>query len=158
MALAWHHFPPLAQELFLVVGTVNVYMAERTLTRGLETEARMRHINGLWSDMALQAELALLPSFQQVEIDRAMGSVATRAPFHPDGGVLIDKRSPFLHVAGVARLGPRGLQSPSGQTAVRIVTIGAFNQAFIDPMPDGKLKLSLHIPVAGIAQLGLSHA
>ena len=115
----------------------------------------MRHVDGLRSGVALQAELALLASFQQVEVDRAVRRVADSASFHQHSSVLICKWPFLFRVAGGAYFGPDAPQVPSRQRAVSIVAIGALDQALIDPMPDWKLKLRLDIPVAGITELRL---
>ena len=100
----------------LVVGAVNFDVTARALTCLLKAEPGMRYIDGLWFNVAFQAQLPLLPPYQQVLVDGSMRRMAGGASFHPNCGMFIHKWSPFFDVAGIAAVGACRFQSAADST------------------------------------------
>jgi hypothetical protein len=87
-----------------------------------------------------------------------MGRVASLATFDFHDLVLEDVGSLFVGVAFEARdiLRGRGAQLVSPDSAMRIVAIGALNEAFIHAMVEGHFKLRPHLKMAGVTKLRLA--
>ena len=86
-----------------------------------------------------------------------MRIVARATTFRSDWGVLINKRTGLfrmaLHADDVA--GDAASQSRCLEGTVRIVTVAAFDEAFVHLMVERLRKCGLHVGVAGIAELRL---
>ena len=86
-----------------------------------------------------------------------MGNMTGRASFDLDGLVLEHKRSLFVGVATEANriLRRRGPHLLGPNRAVHIVAVRALDQALIDTMVEGHLKLRFLLQVAGVTKLRL---
>jgi hypothetical protein len=94
---------------------------------------------------------------QQPGVLRTMRSMAAHAPFRLDRGVLIDKRSPRLHMALGADqvlIGSR-FQVVLLESAMRVVAIAAVDRAFVHRVVEWHSERPLHVAVALVAQLRL---
>ncbi len=125
--------------------------------RLLRTGARA--VNGASGDrtMALIAERVDAGHVQQARILRAVRSVAAYTTLRFDGGMLEDERPARLRVAfgtnGVLVCG--GAQIRFAHGAVRIMTIAALHQAFVDLVMEGHVEEWLYVRVALEAELWL---
>ena len=107
--------------------------------------------------MALETQRVDACGEQHARIDRGVRGVAGHASLNPDGFVLEDERSTFVGVALVAHqvlIGRRPHLAIS-QRAVRIVAIGALDQALVHTMAEGLLEIGPLFRVARVTRLGL---
>jgi len=100
--------------------------------------------------MALIAQRIDIGHIQEPRILRTVRSVATKAPLGLDRGMLKDKRSACLRMAlGADRiLIGCGLEVVISKRAMRIVAIGALDQALVDLVVKGHIKARFDIGVA----------
>jgi hypothetical protein len=108
--------------------------------------------------VALQAQQVDVAQFQHVRIWSAVHQMAGLAPINLYRLMLEYKRSLLVRVAREANriLSGRSphLMGPHG--AVRVVAVGALDEAFIYPMVERHIELSFLRQMARIAKLGLS--
>ena len=83
-----------------------------------------------------------------------MRSMASHAPFRLDRGVLIDKRSPRLHMALGADqvLIDCGSQVVFVESAMGIVAVAAVDRAFVHRVVEWHTERPLHVAVALVAK------
>jgi len=107
--------------------------------------------------MALQAKHVHHAQLKESRIGGTVGHVATAAALGLHRYVLVDERPLFVDVALVADGVParQGPQLTRGRRSVRIVTVVALHQAFVDPVVIGFGKICLGRDMASVAQLGL---
>jgi len=116
--------------------------------------------------VALQTKCSRCGSGQKLGIGGSVRLVASDAAIHLPRLVFEDKRPASLHVALEARLLTavclvqhlRGLShAESGcEAAMRVVTIAARHEAFIDPVLAGQVELRPHVRVAFVTGLRLA--
>src|SRR5262245_2942081 len=83
-----------------------------------------------------------------------MRRMAGHTAFGLDRGVLKSEWTSLVGVAGKANriLGRRSAELVSQEAAMRVVTIAAGNQPFVNPMMKGLGKIRLDFQMAGIAE------
>ncbi len=108
--------------------------------------------------VALQAEQVHVADLEHVRIRAAVDHVAAFAAVYFYRRVFVDKRTLLVGVACEADRVLCGghLHLLGALGAVRIVAIGALDQAFVDAMVKRHGELGLFRKVAGVAKLGLS--
>jgi hypothetical protein len=108
--------------------------------------------------MALVAQRIHIRHIQQSRILRAMRSVAAQTSLGLDHGMLVHKRTTRLCVTlgadGILIYG--GLKVVVSEGAMRIVAVGTFHQALVNPVVKGHVELGLNIGMALEAQGGLA--
>jgi hypothetical protein len=108
--------------------------------------------------VALQAEQVDVAQFQHMRIWAAVHQMAGLATIDLYRLVFEYKRSLLVGVAleadRILRRGSPHLMGPS--SPVRIVTVAALDEAFIDSMVEWHIELSFLCEMAGVAKLGLS--
>ena len=107
--------------------------------------------------MALQTEDVEIACFEQMRVGRPVWRVTRLAAFDLASGVLEDEWSLLVHVAREADGIPpcRRTQLLSEKTAVRVVTIRAVHEPFLNAVMKGHIELRFHLQMAGVAELGL---
>ncbi len=131
-------------------------MAACALATGLEPQTAVRGLGlGMEPRVALQAELSSLAPDQQHAIGTPMRSVADRAAFHPDGGVLVNVGPALFHVALYAGLSIGSIQARAIDAAVRVMAVGTFEHPFRHAVMDRKRELGLNVSVTRKAEIGL---
>ena len=141
------------------VGAVNLRVTGRAVL-----DARRRHIvearrvddaGVLNVAVAFKTELRDVVAFEQARVAGPMRAVASRAAFDLAGRVLENKRPLLVGVALEAgSVGAGGEPGLLGlETAMRIVAIAALHGTLNDLVVEGLVELTLHLVVAGDAQL-----
>ena len=107
--------------------------------------------------MAREAQQIHVAHFQQVRVWRAVRRVASRAAFDSYWLMFENKWAALIRVAGVAHgiLLGRSAQLVRAHRSMRIVAIGALNQAFVYSMMKRHSELRFLLQVARVAKLGL---
>ena len=107
--------------------------------------------------MALQAQRVQIADVQQARVGRSVRRVARGAALGFDHGMLKDKWTGGLGMAFRADrvLISRRLQLLGFEGAMRIVTIAAGQQPFIDFVMERLRERRFHVGVAGVAKLRL---
>jgi uncharacterized membrane protein len=87
-----------------------------------------------------------------------MRRVADRAAFDLHRFVFIDEGSGFIGMTLEANqiFGRRGSQLPGQESAMRVVAVGAIQEAFIDAVMEGPRKLLLVVEMAAVAKRRLA--
>src|SRR5690242_866399 len=108
--------------------------------------------------MTLQAEQVHLGAFQKPRIGRAMRSMADGAALYLDRLMFIYERSGFVRVTLEANqiLRHRGSQLPRQKSAMRVVAVRAFHDAFVYAVMKGPVELLLLVEMAGVAERRLT--
>jgi hypothetical protein len=107
--------------------------------------------------VALEAQQIHVAHAEHVSIRASMRNMTRRATLHLYGLMFEHKRTLLIRVARKTnRVLCRGGSDLLGPyRAVRIVTIGALDQPFVNAMPERHFKLSLLLEMARVAQFGL---
>ena len=107
--------------------------------------------------MALQAKDIQVARLEKMRIGRAMRRMARFAAFCLAPWMFEDEWSLLVHVAREADGIPpcRRTQLLSEKTAVRVVTIRAVHEPFLNAVMKGHIELRFHLQMAGVAELGL---
>lgn len=107
--------------------------------------------------MALQAKRIDARGEQHARIDGGVRGVANRASLHPHGFVLKDEGAALVGVtleADEVLIGRRPYLAIA-ECAVRVVAIGALDQALIDTMAEGLLEIGALFRMTRVTQRGL---
>ena len=107
--------------------------------------------------VALQAHQVHLAHPQEARVGRTVGRMASSAAFGLDRYVLVDERPLLVDVALEADGVAIGLclKLPNCCSAMDVVTVVAFHQAFIDPVVIRLGEISFRGDVAAVTKLGL---
>ena len=107
--------------------------------------------------MARQAEQVHIAHLEQVNVGRAVRRVAYDAAFDPHRLMLVDEWPAFIGVAVIADLAfrDRSAQLVRSFRAVRVMAIGALDQAFVHAMSKRHRKLGSLLLVARVTKLRL---
>ena len=143
------------QKIDIKVGAVDAGVTAGAIAASLETQPPVWNVGCKWIDVALEAQQALLPARQKHSIHASVGRVARRAAFHLYGRVLEYKRPALLGMALGASL-PSALSKRGAiGSAMRVVAIGTFHQAFRHAVMGRQRELRLNVAVASIAEFRL---
>lgn len=131
-------------------------VAARTFATGLKSELAVRGLSQkMKSGVALQAELSSFTSNQQHAVCRAVRAVAGGTTFHLRGGMLMNIRSTFFHMALHAGIFLRLHETRGIQSAVRAVAIRALDEPLGDTMMNGLGELRSNGGVTRITEIRL---
>jgi hypothetical protein len=131
-------------------------MASDAIPAGLETQPSVGDVGCERVDVTLKTQEPLFPPEKQHPVDAPMRCVAAGAAFHLDGGVLVDKRSPFLNVAPDAGFRPLVAKHQEIPVSVRIVAVGADDQTLGHRMMSRQRELTLDRRVTAETELRLA--
>jgi hypothetical protein len=105
--------------------------------------------------MAFQAKLGHSVSGQQFGIVRTVRFMTGSATFHAQGGMLINKRPPFVgvafHTSHFISIGQTHL--PRIQTTVGLMTIHTMNRPLVEAMPVRLVKGNQVVPMTADTEL-----
>src|SRR5262245_51093270 len=143
------------QERWIEIRAVDSRVAACAISSRLETALAVRHVDGGWIGVALQAQEAFFAPVQHHLIDTAVRGVAGGAAFHFDRGMLENEWAALFHVTVHACLPSGPAERGTVRGSVRIVAIGALHGTLRNPMMGRKCELMLNVPVASVAELRL---
>ncbi len=107
--------------------------------------------------MALQAEHIKIAGLEQMRIWGTMRRMARFTAFCLDRLVFEDEWALLVGVAREADGIPRSRRPKlfPDETSMRVMTVRALNQPFLDTVVEGHVELRLHLQMAGVAELRL---
>ena len=143
------------QEVDVEIGAVDARMTASAIAARLETQTPVRNVGREWIHVALETEQALFAADQEHAIDASVRRVARRTAFHFHGGVFEDKRTPLLGVTLGASLPAALSQRCAIGSAMRVVAIRAFHQAFRHAMMGRQRELCLDVAMTPETQFRL---